>query len=404
MVNGQFEGRDAYLIDGYFNWDYDLNSTIEKMSSSNSIDFKDFSSVYLEANRFGIKLGSMLIHSENFDISKLNTSNISIQFKNIHRTNKNVDYFDIVFKLGKDSFWSDLTRNNKADVVFIMAVNNLPEYRDADIYSMSSMEYYGYLYVQDENKPMVDYIVRKNWNTISVDLYSHLKKTTKNVTLRKSEQAVRQTSYGWIFYIDLVPISGHNFVTTVSEYKTTTVGVMLKNIHFGNDTSHPTYPNLVVDVDYWWDDYYKNKNPGSKLANMDSTYDLYYERTIIRNSNRSLKDTVMDNLPTILKDLKDYLIRVQHGTNFDVGVSKSSYLENGQIPRMLFFVKPKLGHYWKDGTKDSKEFWVAFTEIRTSLPNQLIPGHSFTSTGKNDKPTQMTNPSCDYYHGMIDHY
>ena len=82
-----------------------------------------------------------------------------------------------------------------------------------------------------------------------------LKKTTKNVTLRKSEQAVRQTLYGWIFYIDLVPISGHNFVTTVLEYKTTTVGVMLKNIHFGNDTSHPTYPNLVVDVDYWWDDY-----------------------------------------------------------------------------------------------------------------------------------------------------
>ena len=179
MVNGQFEGRDAYLIDGYFNWDYDLNSTIEKMSSSNSIDFKDFSSVYLEANRFGIKLGSMLIHSENFDISKLNTFNISIQLKNIHRTNKNVDYFDIVFKLGEDSFWSDLTRNNKVDVVFRMTVNNLPEYRDADIYSMSSMEYYGYLYVQDENKPMVDYIVRKNWNTISADLYSHLKKNNK---------------------------------------------------------------------------------------------------------------------------------------------------------------------------------------------------------------------------------
>lgn len=159
-----------------------------------------------------------------------------------------------------------------------------------------------------------------------------------------------------ILYRDLVPISDHNFVITVSEYKTTTVGVMLKNIHFGNDTSHPTYPNLVVDVDYWWDDYYKNKNPRSKLANMDSTYDLYYERTIIRKSNRSLKDTVMDNLPTILKDLKDYLIRVQHGTNFDIGVSKSSYLENGQIPRMLFFVKLKLGYYWKDGLRILKSF------------------------------------------------
>lgn len=278
--------------------------------------------------------------------------------------------------------------------------------KDADVYRLRTLNYYGYCYVPyAESYPYAKYAVQLSWDQISKDLDAYYKGVSRNVEVRLSDKIIRKTSYGWMFFIDLVPKNGYEFVDSMKEYKTRTISVVWKNLHFLGDDRKPSYQNNVVEAWYTWDDYYRdNRKANNKLSNINNITDLVYNRHIIKSSNESNYIAVVKNIPQITADLNNYLVDAQGAKFFSIGASTSTFEDRGTSARMLFFVKPIPGYHWNDGTIISKEFYVNFDYIVTSPPTWFPSKKAFTPLKYSYKPNGITNPQKNKNWSNVDNF
>lgn len=404
--NGTYKGKDVFLINSNYNWVEEIDSITKNFQSGDKLTYKDFFDIYLEALKYGPKFGDVYIHPESFNFSVLNSPNLDIRVEDVTKENITINSYKVIVSLKNGYVWKVNGKENKSDIVFDFHVNNLPIYRDADIYKLTSLEYWGYLYVDfDESYPYVKYMIEKHWDQISKDLYEFLRPSMKNAHIRLSERIIRRTSYGWMFYIDILPNAGHEFVESIQEYKTTTVSVIVKNAHFKGDNSKPTYPQNVTRVTLPWDDYYYNYNNVSRnISTLNVTKDLIYTPYIVKKPGQSNYEVIEEHIPKVLTDLKRYLEIKQNGYAIDVGVETSTFIDNGISAKMMFFAKPISGFHWPDGSRGTKWFYVSFANIVTEPPTSFIPYDSFIQSNVSYVPEGIKNPQKIKSWGFVDHF